>query len=103
MAGDDLSPLDGVYRISEAVVSRELDGEAIILNLDSGIYFGLDPVGTRIWQLMSSPGRVSDVLRVLLAEYDVSEEVLRADLGQLITKLIEKGLVVQVDAPETAA
>ena len=44
--------LDAMFRIPDEVIFRELDGEAVILNLDTGIYFGLDAVGTRIWRLI---------------------------------------------------
>lgn len=84
-------------RVSDDVVFRELDGEAVILNLDSGIYFGLDDVGTRFWQLIEQDGRVALALEALESEYDVETEVLRADVDRLVTALVEKGLMVRED------
>ncbi len=49
--------LDAAFRIPDEVIFRELDGEAVILNLDTGIYFGLDAVGTRIWRLIEERSR----------------------------------------------
>ncbi len=84
-------------RVSDDVVFRELDGEAVILNLDSGIYFGLDDVGTRFWQLIEQDGRVALALEALESEYDVETEVLRADVDRLVAALVEKGLMVRED------
>ena len=61
--------------------------EQAILQLDSGKYFGLNPVGARVWQLLASPQPVSAVLATLLAEYDVPAERCRADLFALLEKL----------------
>ena len=91
-----------VFRISDGVVFRELDGEAVILNLDSGMYFGLDRVGTRIWQLIGQHGRIEPVVDVLLAEFDVAPDVLKGDVDRLLSSLVEKGLVVRSDADPAA-
>ena len=88
-------------RIPDDVLFRILDDEAVILNRATGVYFGLDDVGTRVWQLMSEHGSTDKVVEGLLAEYDVEEIQCRRDLNQLIRQLIEKGLV-RVDAEETA-
>jgi hypothetical protein len=84
-----------VFRMSDAVVFRELDGEAVLLNLDSGLYFGLDAIGTRIWQLVGERGRLEPVVQTLLQEYDVPADVLQADVERLIGRLVENGLLVQ--------
>ena len=84
-------------RVSDEVVFRELDGEAVILNLESGIYFGLDEVGTRFWQLIEQDGRLALALEALESEYDVEGEVLRADVDRLVAALVEKGLMVRED------
>jgi len=81
-------------RVGEDVVFRELDGEAVILNLASGVYFGLDPVGTRVWQLIEQHGGLSEVLARLREEYDAAPDVLERDLVDLASQLAAKGLVV---------
>jgi hypothetical protein len=55
----------------------------VLLNLETGIYFGLDPVGTRIWTLLREHESLQQVFEVLLQEYDVPEPVLKADLLRL--------------------
>jgi hypothetical protein len=80
-------------RISKDVLFRVLDDEAVILHLASGVYFGLDSVGTRMWQLLSEHGSKDKVIEALLDEYEVEEGQLRRDLDELIRQLIDKGLV----------
>ena len=80
-------------RIPEDVVFRILGDEAVLLNLASGVYFGLDSVGTRMWQLMSEHGSTEKVVETLLTEYEVEEGLLRQDVIALIRQLMGKGLV----------
>ncbi len=79
--------------IAEDVLFRELDGESVILNLKSERYFGLDEVGTRMWEVLSSCESIEDAYEVLLSEYNVVPEQLRNDLYKLIENLVEHGLV----------
>jgi hypothetical protein len=80
-------------RISDDVVFQDLAGEAVILDLATGTYFGLDPVGTRIWHLLAEHGGLEPVVAALLAEYDVPEGELRRDLAALLDELRDRGLV----------
>jgi len=82
----------------EDVMFRELDGEAVLLNLDNEAYYGLDDVGTRIWELLTSSSSIEVALHRLLQEYDVDEVKLRADLEQLVGELVANGLVRVDDA-----
>ncbi len=91
-----MSTLASKTTIPKDVVFRDLDGEAVILNLQTGKYYGLDQVGTRMWNLLAQHGQVEAAYRALLDEYDVSEEQLQHDLLDLIDRLAGHGLV-QVD------
>jgi len=82
-----------LVRISDDVVYRELSGESVLLHLNSGVYFGLDEIGTRIWYLLAEHRDSDKILPLLLAEYDVTETQLRADVSGLIAQLAEKGLL----------
>ena len=77
---------------STDAIFRDLDGEAVILHLDSGTYFGLNAVGTRIWQLMARDGRLTTVLDDLHSEYEAPPDVLERDLLDLVTRLVEARL-----------
>lgn len=82
-------------------MSCELAGETAILNLKNGVYYGLDPVGTRIWNLLQSPRRVQEIRDTLLEEYEVTPERCESDLLALLEKLSAEGLIEISD--ETAA
>jgi hypothetical protein len=80
--------------INPSVIYRELGGEVVLLNLQSGVYFGLDAVGSRVWQLLVQSREVDEVCAMLLDEYDVNAETLRADVDRLVGELSDKGLVM---------
>lgn len=82
--------------IPETVLFRELEGEAVILATDSGKYFGLNEVGTRMWTLLRQHGEVEAACRVLSEEYDVPEARLREDLEHFVDTLAIRGLVERV-------
>jgi hypothetical protein len=86
--------LDAAFRIPDEVIFRELDGEAVVLNLDTGIYFGLDAVGTRIWQLIEERKPLRLILDTLVDEYEAPSDRLRRDLLAFVDQLTGKGLVV---------
>jgi hypothetical protein len=86
--------LDSRVAIHQDAVFRELDGEAVILQLEAGMYFGLDPIGTRLWQLIEAHGQLRPVLDAALEEFDVPRDVLERDLVELVSRLAEKQLVV---------
>ena len=88
-------------RIPDDIVFRVLGEEAVILNASTGMYFGLDKIGTRMWQVISEQGSLDKVVETLLGEYEVEEEQLRHDLDHLIQQLTEKGLV-KTDAEKTS-
>jgi hypothetical protein len=79
--------------ISPEVLFQEVSGETVLLDLASESYFGLDAVGTRVWGLLESGASVGDMLDVLLDEYEVERDVLEKDVGELLEKLLEAGLI----------
>ena len=79
--------------VPEAVVSRELDGEMVLLNLDTGIYFGLDAVGTDMWRALQSGCTLGEATDALHLQYDVDAAILREDLLRLVDQLQAKGLL----------
>jgi hypothetical protein len=79
-------------------VSCELAGEAAILNLKTGAYFGLDPVGARIWSLLTEPRTVAGIRDAIVEDYEVEPERCERDLLALLEKLADAGLVDLRDA-----
>jgi hypothetical protein len=85
--------LEDRVRVRPGVLFRELDGEGVLLEMDSGRYFGLDDVATRIWALLGEHARLSTVHERLLAEYEVAEEQLRSDLLSFVQALLDHNLL----------
>ena len=80
-------------------VSCDLAGEAAILNIKNGVYYGLDPVGARIWKLIQQPRSVDEVREALVDEYEVEPERCEQDLITLLEKLLTEGLIEVKDGP----
>jgi len=87
------------------VLVRFLDRESVLLNLQTEQYFGLDEIGTRMWQLLTTAPNVDAAYQDLLAEFDVEPETLRANLTELLGRLVENGLlqVLPADVGKAAA
>ena len=81
------------FKLSDEVLSQEVNGETVLLDLEGESYFGLNEVGTRIWQLLQSEHSVAGMVDSLSVEYDVSREQLESDVSDLLDKLTEAGLV----------
>ncbi len=78
---------------ADTVFAQEVDGEMVLLDMNSENYFGLDEVGTAIWQEMQESGDLQEVFNALLEQYDVESDVLEKDLLGFVDKLVESGLV----------
>jgi len=87
--------LNSRVRIQDDVLFQELQGEAVLLNLKTGVYLGLNQIGTRIWQLLQEDGALSRVLEVMLQEYDVTQETLAQDLLNLVGQMEKQGLLAE--------
>jgi hypothetical protein len=78
---------------SDDVLVQEVGGEAVLLDLASEKYFGLDPVGSRIWSLIDGEVSLDAIHQKLCAEYDAEPERIRNDLIVLAKTLLDEGLV----------
>ena len=74
-------------------ISADLGEEAAVLQLKNGIYYGLDPIGARIWDLIRKPRKVNQILGCLLEEYQVEPDRCGQDLLDLLKQLHAEGLV----------
>jgi hypothetical protein len=75
------------------VLVQNLAEEAVLLNLDSEAYFGLNEMGTRMFTVLQEQNSIAEAHQQLLAEYDIDPESLKTDLLKLIEQLVEQGLV----------
>lgn len=78
-------------------VSANLQGEAIVLGLEKGMYYGLDEVGARIWELVREPRKVAQIRDTIVAEYDVEAGTCQGDLLAFLGKLEGAGLIEVID------
>ena len=84
---------DSIVFVSKDQISCDLAGEAAILELKSGTYFGLDEVGAVVWNLIAQPRRVSEIRDALLERYDVEADRCGRELIELLGTLHERGLI----------
>jgi hypothetical protein len=87
-----ISP-DSIVRPTGDAVSCEVDGQATILNIRTGNYFGLDDVGAAVWRIMSLPRTVAEIVQEITNEYDVEVAQCENDLVSLLSELARHGLV----------
>jgi hypothetical protein len=80
-------------RQGDRVLAQTLAGEAVLLDLKSERYFGLDRTGTRVWQLIAEVGDVQQILAALVTEFDAPPEKIADDLRSLLGRLVAEGLV----------
>lgn len=85
--------LQSIFAQSGDVLYQEVGGEAVLLDLASEQYFGLDTVGTRIWELLDGNATLADVHRVLCAEFEADGERVADDLLALARSLADAGLI----------
>lgn len=79
--------------ISKHVLFQELAGETVLLDLQSESYFGLDAVGTRVWQLLNDGHNELEIVEILLTEYDVKRGELTRDVRELLNRLSAAKLI----------
>ena len=84
---------DRVVEISDQVVYKPVGEELVLLDFQTGMYFGLDPVAVRIWQLIAAHQPLGEIADTLVAEYDVTREALEKDIDTLLEELERRGLV----------
>ena len=89
--------------LSEDALFQEVSGETVILDMASETYFGLDAVGTRVWQLIQEKTALQPVFDTLLQEYEVEPDILERDLADLLASLEEAGLIALAAEYTTAA
>lgn len=85
---------DPIFVRSASSVVTEVDGQAVALNIDRGVCYGLNSVATRVWALIEHPRTVDELVSTLVDEYEVEASVCRADVSDLLSDLEAADLVV---------
>ena len=76
----------------DSVLFRQLGDEAVLLDLDTQRYFGLDEVGSRLWELLTEDDRLASARDAILQEFDTDAETLDRDLEAFLGQLLDRGL-----------
>ena len=79
--------------VPDGVLVQELQGESVLLNVNTENYYGLDEVGTRMWVVLSEASSISQAIDILLLEYDVDRERLVKDVCEFVSRLLRKELI----------
>lgn len=93
---------DSCVVVSDEQVSTSLGDETVILGMGDGVYYGLDAVGARVWALLATPRRVSELVRAVVGEFDVTPEQCERDVVALLDDLSERRLVREVSDGDAA-
>ena len=74
-------------------VTAKVDDEVVMMSMQQGEYYGLDSIGSRIWELFAKPNSVENIIETLMQEYDVDRKTCEKDVQEFIQKLVDKGLL----------
>jgi hypothetical protein len=85
--------LDTKLAIPDQVMSRLVGDETVLLDLESGMYFGLDGVGRRIWESVEVGLSLHDTVKAIVAEYEVDEAQAQKDVIEFASDLVNRGLL----------
>ena len=86
-------PADALAVAVPGQLSTRLGDDVVILGLRDSVYYGLSGSGARLWELLQSPRRLTELVETLVAEYEVDRGVAAQDVNQLLTDLQARGLV----------
>ena len=88
MIADDATPI-----VADQMLSADLDGEVVMINLSKGVYYGLEGVGSRVWELVQERRTLREMREEILTEYDVEPNRLEQDLQAVLGRMVDQGLI----------
>lgn len=80
---------------ADGPVASEVDGEVVILNVESGHFFQLNAVGSNVWELLESPMTLAELCAAMLERFEVSAGQCRSEVAAFAAKMLERGLLVK--------
>ncbi len=90
----DSISLSSIAQRNEEIVEASIDGETVMMSIDSGLYYGLDNIASRIWQILENPTPVSTICQQLIEEYDVEEQQCQQDVLAFLGNLEENNIIM---------
>jgi hypothetical protein len=90
--------MNNKWKVSPEVLSSKIDEEVVLMSIEAGYYFGLEPVGSRIWEILSEkPATFDELVTQLMDEYDVDMETCQNDVKSFIDDMVSKKLISPTD------
>jgi hypothetical protein len=84
---------DTLLQRKPGMIFNQIDGEVVMLSIENSEYYGMDKVGSRIWQLLENPMRFNELVTKLMEEYEVPEDQCRMETLEFIKKIVVKKLL----------
>ena len=84
---------DSVVSSIEDIVVSDIDDEKVMMSVENGQYYNLDSVGSRVWELIVKPVKVSELIDALLLKYDVDRETCERDVLAFLSELHKDGIL----------
>ncbi len=85
---------NNLVKRSDGVIDAEIDNEIVVLSIAQGTCYGLNRVGSRIWNLLAKPSRIGDLCTTLLSEYEIDASVCERQVLELLEELRAEGLII---------
>ena len=85
---------DSLISQTEELVASEIDGETVMMSIENGKYYGLDNIGSFIWEQIESPVSVSDLMDMILLDYDIDRETCERDVMAFLKKLYDDDIIL---------
>lgn len=89
--------MDSIVVKNSEMLSSDMDGDVVMMSIEDGEYYSIDPTGARIWDLLKEPVKVGDICTRLLTEYDVGPEQCQKEMIAFLNKLSEKKIILVLD------
>lgn len=90
----DISTATILQRNDKDFLANPVGEEMVIMDMKSGNYIGLNPVGVHIWKLIEQPTAVSDLIAKLMHEYEIDEATCKEQTTEYLNKMLEQGLII---------
>jgi Coenzyme PQQ synthesis protein D (PqqD) len=98
ISGKIIYSMDTKWQITPEVLSSKIDEEVVLMSIEADAYFGLDPVGSNIWELLSkNPATINELVFILMEEYEVAEEDCRKDVQSFIDDMSSRKLIREIN------
>jgi hypothetical protein len=97
----DLRNTNARFVVADTQITSQLGDESVILELKDGVYYGLDAIGTRVWNMLVTPCSIGEIGDSLCQDYDVDADTCRRAIDELVRDLLARGLIVAADERPT--